>query len=97
MRKIENLLHHIEEELEDAEHYAECYLMEDDPQLKETFKSLSEQELNHASMLHDHAERFKEEYVAHGHQVPESMMQIYMMEHEESVNLAERIKRLLSM
>lgn len=56
MRRIKMIVDDIHEELDGALHYAECFVQaksDGDPALAERFRSMAEDELRHATVLHD--------------------------------------------
>lgn len=56
MRKIQKLVDRIDEELHDAEHYAECYVeykAAGKTQWANRFQSMAEDELKHAGVMHE--------------------------------------------
>ena len=60
MKKIEKMIHHIKDELEGAEHYAEKYVMykNTNSEWANLFHQMSIDELDHADSLHKMSEEF---------------------------------------
>ena len=99
MTKIKLLADEMLEELEGAKNYAECYL--EKKSLGETnwatkFKEMAEDELTHASYLHEmiveKINKLKEVYTP-----PVEMMDKWEHDHKEYVEKAAWIKTMLGM
>lgn len=98
MKIIKTLTDMIEDELEGAEHYAECALMykEDHPQLANTLYEISTQEMRHVNLLHEEVVAFiKKHREAHG-EPPAAMQEIYEWVHIRQIEMAKEIKILQS-
>lgn len=98
MKIIKTLTDMIEDELEGAEHYAECALMykEDHPQLANTLYEISTQEMRHVNLLHEEVVAvIKKHREAHG-EPPASMLEIYEWVHIRQIEMAKEIKILQS-
>ncbi len=87
------------EELHDAEKYARLYhqYMDEDRQLSEMFKVLSNQELEHMNMEHNQATRLIRQYRDSGKEVPAAMQAIWDWEHEQMVEEEKEVRVLLNM
>lgn len=98
MKIIKTLTDMIEDELEGAEHYAECALMykEDHPQLANTLYEISTQEMRHVNLLHEEVVAvIKKHREAHG-EPPAAMLEIYEWVHIRQIEIAKEIKILQS-
>ena len=98
MKIIKTLTDMIEDELEGAEHYAECALMykEDHPQLANTLYEISTQEMRHVNLLHEEVVAvIKKHREAHG-EPPAAMLEIYEWVHIRQIEMAKEIKILQS-
>lgn len=98
MKEIKMLAGHIREEMNDAETYAKLALRykDDDRSLSQTFEKLSEQELDHADMLHAQASRLIKERKENGETPPVAMSAVWSWEHENMMDCVARVKVLLA-
>ena len=98
MKLIKILTEMIEDELEGAEHYAECALTykEEHPQLANTLYEISTQEMRHVNLLHEEvAGIIKKHRETHG-EPPAAMMEIYEWMHIRHIEMAKEVKILQS-
>lgn len=98
MRIIKVLTEMIDDELEGAEHYAECAITykEEYPQLANTLHEISTQEMRHVNLLHEEVVAFiKKRRETHG-EPPAAMMEIYEWMHSRQIEKAKEIKILHS-
>lgn len=99
MRKIQKLAHRIHEELEDAQHYAECYVERKaagKPQQAAKYQKMAEDELQHAAVLHEFAVA-EIEQIKTVFKVPAEMQDRWDAEHKTYVSLCAWIKQMLAM
>lgn len=99
MKIIKKLSEYIEEEIGDAEKYAECALKtkQDYPQVSELFYMLSGEELTHMERLHQQVKTLIEEYRQEKGEPPKEMMAIYNFLHEKFIDEVKGIKILQDM
>ena len=95
MKIIAKLADMIREELNDAEEYAKCAVLnkETDERLADMFYSLSKQELEHANLEHEQAVRLIKDS---DQEAPAAMLAVWEWEHEHMVDHIARIKALLN-
>ena len=96
MKIFKKISEMIEEELEGAEHYAECALRqkESNPTLAKTFYDISLEEVKHIGMLHGEVKKLIE---AHRHEKgdpPPAMLAVYEYLHEKHIQKTAKIKML---
>lgn len=96
---IQHLSEMIKEEISDAEKYAQHAVSYygKDPELAETFFTLSNEELRHVDLLHEQVVRIIGEYKQSGNIPPEGMLMIYDYMHTEMIRNVNEIKELLAM
>lgn len=97
MQLISKLSDMIEEELNDAEKYAECALKfkeEGKVSLSQAFNKLSLEEMGHVTILHEQVESLITEYKKEHGDPPEKMQGVYEYLHNKHIDHANRIKIL---
>lgn len=96
MQLISKLSDMIEEELNDSEKYINCALnhKEDYPELASTFYKLSNDEMNHANILHEQVVNLITAYRKEYGDPPEKMQWVYDYLHKKHVDYANKIKVL---
>lgn len=98
MRKIKELSQKIKEELRDAEKYARGAIEEkmEHPTLAAVYHRLANDELAHASMLHEEAVAMIR-VAGEGKEVPPVMKELWAWQHEEMVEEEKEVRMLLEM
>lgn len=99
MKIIKFLAENIQEEMHDAEKYAKLAMeyREEYPDLADTFITLSKQEVNHATALHNHVDRIIRDYKAKGGEAPAAMQAVYDWEHERMIDNMAKVRVLQEM
>ena len=94
MTIIRKLSEMISEEIADARKYVNCALNHkaDNLPLADTFFKLSQEEMNHMSMLHDQVTRIIDSYKKEHGDPPESMLAVYNYLHEKQMDDAAEVK-----
>lgn len=99
MKKIANLISQINEEIEGAKDYAECYLdkkSRNDSQWAQRYKEMANDELKHAMYLHDYAVE-ELEVLRRVYTAPEEMQEAWDKSHRDYVEKVAWIKQMLTM
>ena len=93
MEIIKNISEKIDEELHDAEKYIKCAfkVMDEFPQLADTYYHLSLEEMKHVTMLHDQVVAIINDY-KRDREVPEGMQILYDYLHDRLIKWAAKIK-----
>lgn len=99
MKKIANLVYKIDEEVQDAKMYAEMYVeakAEGDSNYANKLKEISNDEIRHATIMHDKAveeiEKIRKVFVP-----PVEMQNEWDLSHREYVERVAWVKQMLAM
>ena len=99
MKRIADLVDQIDEEIEGAKHYAECYLdkkARNDSQWATRFKEMSNDELKHCTWLHDLAVE-EIELLGRVFTPTDEMQKVWDQSHKRYVEKVAWIKQMLAM
>jgi rubrerythrin len=96
---LKKIIEKIDEELEDAESYAEMALehQASDEDIADIFCKIAEQEIGHMNMLHGIVVKIIDRHKKEGKEVPVAMQAIWDYEHEKMIDNAKEVKMLISM
>lgn len=99
MKIIKKLCEMIDEEICDADKYANCAMKwkEEDRTLADTFYTLSNEELNHMEKLHTQVVRLINDYRSKNGEPPKEMLAVYNYLHEKAIEKTREVKVLLQM
>lgn len=99
MKIIKCLAEKIEEELNDAQSYADMAQRwkEEQPETADLFLELSQEEMGHMEKLHNEAVRLIEEHREKHGEPPEGMMMLYDYLHNKHIEKAKMIKVMQGM
>ena len=99
MKIIKCLAEKIEEELNDAQSYADMAQRwkEEQPETADIFLELSQEEMGHMEKLHNEAVRLIEEHREKHGEPPEGMMMLYDYLHNKHIEKAKMIKVMQGM
>ena len=93
MKKIQDYVERIQEEIDDAREYAEKYHAN---HRNERYRQMAEDELKHADYLHEMAvadiEKLKEEYTP-----PADMQKTWDLSHREYIEQAAWVRQMLAL
>lgn len=93
MEIIKKISERIEEEIEDARTYAKLALRykESDPELAQTFYSISGEEMKHMELLHRQVARLISDYKKTNGQPPAAMAAVYDYIHKREIENANKV------
>ena len=96
MKIIKKLSEMISEEIADARKYAQCALnhKDDMKELADTFFQLSNEEMNHMSLLHKQVTKIIQDYRTKNGEPPAPMQAVYDYIHEKNMEAAAEVKAL---
>ena len=99
MKIIQKLSDMIEEEICDAEKYAECALKEKDyyPELADVFYKLANEEMDHMARLHQQVTVLIEDYRKTNGDPPEAMLMLYEIMHKKHIEQAAAVKGMIAL
>ena len=99
MKIIKCLAEKIEEELNDAQSYADMAQRwkEEQPETADLFLELSQEEMGHMEKLHNEAVRLIEEHREKHGEIPEGMKMLYEYLHNKHVEKAKMIRVMQGM
>ena len=99
MKLIKKIVKMIDEELHDAQKYAECALKlrEENPTVASVFYALSQDEMKHMNMLHGEIVKMIEDYRRNHGEPPEAMKAVWEYKHEEHIEEAKEVAILQEM
>ena len=99
MKRIADLIDQIEEEIEGAKDYAECYLdkkARNDSQWAQRYKEMANDELKHATYIHDYALE-EIEILSRVYTPTDEMQRAWDESHRYYVEKVAWIKQMLAM
>lgn len=99
MKIIELLSEKIEEEVSDAKAYVEMAIKykEEYPELARTLFNLSNQEMEHMSLLHNEVTEIIRKYRETKGEPPADMLAVYNYLHQKQMEKSMEVKRMQSM
>ena len=98
MKIIMKLVSLIDEEISGAKEYIKLARREKEerPDLADAFADLAEAEMGHVKTLHAEAAKIIEEVRQRDGEPPAGMLAVYDYEHEQQIDRAEKVKRMIS-
>ena len=98
MKKIKKYVHHIDDELESAEMYAEMYVeaRAEQDSTANTYREYAQQELEHCMFWHDIAAKYIQK-ISEIFTAPSEMREKWDSEHLDYIEKTSRIKSMIGM
>lgn len=98
MKIIMELVAQIDDELHGAKKYIKLAMHEKEEHtgLADTFADLAEQEMGHATRLHDEITKLIEEVRQRDGEPPAGMLAVYDYEHKKQIARASKVKQMIS-
>lgn len=99
MKIIEEISSQIDEEIGDAEHYAKraLELKDEYKSLADLYYNLSQEELDHASRLHDEVVKLIQDYRAKHGEPPADMLAVYNYVHKHEMSKESSVRVMQNM
>lgn len=99
MKIIQKISKKIDDEIEDAMHYARAAVKykDENKALATVFFNLSNDELKHATMLHGEAVRMIDEYRKVNGAPPAEMLAVYNYLHDQQIEKTQKVKNYQQM
>lgn len=100
MKKIKDLVEHIDDEIADAQHYAEDYVekkVNGESSMASKYKEMATDELKHATYLHDYAVEEIKKFQLANIKAPAEMTDAWETAHRRYVDKVAWVKQMLAL